>query len=53
MTVHQALESVPLNQYMAKFHYQMLKYASELQSITAKKSASGRLKQADLDVSKM
>ncbi|KNC66111.1 hypothetical protein AC626_18950 [Pseudoalteromonas rubra] len=53
LTIHQALESVPRKQYMAESHFQLLKYADELQSITAKKSASGRLKQADLDVGKM
>lgn len=36
LTIRQALESAPHNQYSAEMHLQMIKYADELQDITAK-----------------
>lgn len=34
--IKQALGAAPRNQYMAELHLQMIKYADELQDITAK-----------------
>ncbi|MBM7038073.1 HTH-like domain-containing protein [Vibrio ulleungensis] len=34
--IKQALDEAPRNQYMAELHLQMIKYADELQDITAK-----------------
>ncbi|HCH1623304.1 TPA: transcription factor [Vibrio parahaemolyticus] len=34
--IKQALDAAPRNQYMAELHLQMIKYADELQDITAK-----------------
>lgn len=34
--IKKALASAPRNQYMAELHLQMIKYADELQDITAK-----------------
>ncbi|WP_394204948.1 transcription factor [Shewanella waksmanii] len=36
LAIRQALEGAPRNQYMAELHLQMIKYADELQNITAK-----------------
>ncbi|UPW18888.1 transcription factor [Agarivorans sp. TSD2052] len=36
LAIRQILESAPRNQYMAELHLQMIKYADNLQDITAK-----------------
>lgn len=36
LAIRQALESAPRNQYMAELHLQMIKYADDLNDITAK-----------------
>lgn len=36
VSIRQALERAPRNQYMAELHIQMIKYADELQDITAR-----------------
>lgn len=36
LAIRQALESAPHNQHSAEMHLQMIKYADELQDITAK-----------------
>ncbi|HGE6067730.1 TPA: transcription factor [Vibrio cholerae] len=36
LAIRKTLENAPRNQYMAELHLQMIKYADELQHITAK-----------------
>jgi len=36
ISIRQALEIAPRNQYMAELHIQMIKYADELQDISAR-----------------
>ena len=36
LAIRQALSGAPRNQYMAELHLQMIKYADDLQDITAK-----------------
>ncbi|MBF4302306.1 transcription factor [Vibrio anguillarum] len=40
-SIKQALSDAPRNQYTAELHLQMLKYADELKSITAKEFCEG------------
>lgn len=39
--IRSALEEAPRNQYTAEMHLQMIKYADELKSITAKEFCEG------------
>ena len=39
--IKQALNNAPRNQYTAEMHLQMIKYADELKSITAKEFCEG------------
>lgn len=39
--IKQALDEAPRNQYTAELHLQMIKYADELKSITAKEFCEG------------
>lgn len=39
--IRSALEDAPRNQYTAEMHLQMIKYADELKSITAKEFCEG------------
>ena len=36
LAIRQALSGAPRNQYMAELHLQMIKYAADLQAITAR-----------------
>ena len=40
-SIKQALNDAPRNQYTAELHLQMIKYADELKSITAKEFCEG------------